>query len=279
MYLLIYKFVTDWCEGLKDNSTRYNVGDIVDNEQGMLLKCDLEPDTFTPIWINVTEQKSNISQPTLSQALDNTTTSTTHSLSTVSTSTQTTSTLLSSTVSTYSSPQQSRGLNETATVNMQTSKSHQQTSTNRLYHIYDTTTHNNDNSQIIISTVTPISLVTVCLTICAIVWCNQRRTVNQPPNAAPSATETADISEEEEAENEYDTISGDYHHYDDVQLNTVSTAMQPESGAGPSHNHIKNGEDDHNHDDSDNRDVGADLTVNTEDNYVLDAETAYMTRL
>ena len=79
MYLLIYKFVTDWCEGLKDNSTRYNVGDIVDNEQGMLLKCDLEPDTFTPIWINVTEQKSNISQPTLSQALDNTTTSTTHS--------------------------------------------------------------------------------------------------------------------------------------------------------------------------------------------------------
>ena len=131
----------------------------------------------------------------------------------------------------------------------------------------------------LLSTVTPISLVTVCLTLCAIAWCNQRRTVNQLPNAAPSATETADISEEEEAENEYDTISGDYHHYDDVHLNTVSTAMQPESGAGPSHNHINNGEDDHNHDDSDNGDVGADLTVNAEDYYVLDAETAYMTRL
>ena len=282
--------ITDWCRGPLDLSSKHDIGVIVEYEQGKLLKCDLEPKTFIPIWINVTSQESNTSQPTLSQALDKTTTSTTHSLSAVSTSTQTTSTrtasalLVSTVAAALSSPQQPKKINKTDLRSMEallnkTDTTHEQNWTNHRNHRYSTTTKSKGNSQIIISVVTPVFLITICLTICTIVWCNQRCTVKQPTDITPS-TDTTDANEEEEAENEYDTISGDYHHYDDVGLQVVNAACaarQPETCVGLPYNHNNIGEDDNNHDDDDDNDVASVRSV--ADNYVLDAESVYTTKL
>ena len=286
---IFYLIITDWCEGPIDLSSRHNIGEVVEYEQGKLLKCDLKPKIYTPIWIDVTSQESNKSQPTLSQGIHNTTTSTTHSLSTVSTfihttSTKTASTLLVSTVAALPLPHPPKIANETDLGSMdallnKTNTTHRQNWTNHRNHRYSTTTKSKGNSQIIISVVTPVFLITICLTICTIVWCNQRCTVKQPTDITPS-TDTTDANEEEEAENEYDTISGDYHHYDDVGLQVVNAACaarQPETCVGLPYNHNNIGEDDNNHDDDDDNDVASVRSV--ADNYVLDAESVYTTKL